>query len=806
MITKRRSSLRTLAGVAIAAMVLLPAAQPARAASTVEIEARAMLAGRYEIGGWLAVSVTLVNDGTPTEGWLSASTDAGSVRRFVELPAGSRKAVTLYVQPGGFQRELEIQYDEPNGTVSTQVDVDVLAQAGDHVAIVGDGTGALRPQLAGVGIEDAPEPILLTAADLPERLEPMAGLSTLVWAADGGTLSEGQRRSIERWIGEGGQLIVLGGADWQARTAAFVDLLPMEGLGAVDGVSQVALAAWAGVDAPPIDEASVVTGSLREDARALATAEDGTPLVTMRSIGAGRVILLGTDLAVEEFRGWDGSPPLWSRLMPTGALFEAAFGVGMPDRDQTAGSMAQALNTLPALEVPPAELLLAVIVGYILLIGPISYLVLRRLDRRELAWITAPVLVVVFSACSYGIGVSLKGSDVIVNQIAVVRSSTAGSTASVETYAGVFSPSDTSLDVLVEADALMGRMRSAGFEPGTTAPASRVASEQGDPARLRGLTVSAGGFEYLRADAIVEHEPVLSVTWAYEDGDIVGTVTNVGEVPLIDVAYISTFGGERIGALEPGASATFTASEDNPNSTSASDQVYGFGGLDASDPERRRIIARRGVIDALVGVGGWFTGGSELGGMGGRGPFIIGWHAGEGPMPITLEGTDPQRYSEVVEVVSIQPGLGRGDVVISPGQMGITIAAEGDVIQVAGTVSIVDGTATFGISLPLSAMSMTVEDVEIVVGPDPISVVQDPGQFGGFWPQGYLVELRDPRSGEWSELGDLEARNRFKIEEPAAAVSSTGRIDVRVTVAEADPTFGQPPVFISARVSGVIDE
>jgi hypothetical protein len=103
-------------------------------------------------------------------------------------------------------------------------------------------------------------------------------------------------------------------------------------------------------------------------------------------------------------------------------------------------------------------------------------------------------------------------------------------------------------------------------------------------------------------------------------------------------------------------------------------------------------------------------------------------------------------------------------------------------------------------------MSMTVEDVEIVVGPDPISVVQDPGQFGGFWPQGYLVELRDPRSGEWSELGDLEARNRFKIEEPAAAVSSTGRIDVRVTVAEADPTFGQPPVFISARVSGVIDE
>ena len=102
--------------------------------------------------------------------------------------------------------------------------------------------------------------------------------------------------------------------------------------------------------------------------------------------------------------------------------------------------MTQALANLPALEVPPAELLLAVIVGYILLIGPVSYLVLRRLDRRELAWITAPLLVVVFSACSYGIGTSLKGSQIIVNQISVVRSVSDGSAANVTTWAGIFSP------------------------------------------------------------------------------------------------------------------------------------------------------------------------------------------------------------------------------------------------------------------------------------------------------------------------------------------------------------------------------
>ena len=67
-------------------------------------------------------------------------------------------------------------------------------------------------------------------------------------------------------------------------------------------------------------------------------------------------------------------------------------GIGPAD-EEIAASMIQALSNLPSLEVPPAELLLAVLVGYILLIGPISYLVLRRLDRRELAWVTAPLLV-----------------------------------------------------------------------------------------------------------------------------------------------------------------------------------------------------------------------------------------------------------------------------------------------------------------------------------------------------------------------------------------------------------------------------
>jgi hypothetical protein len=449
------------------AAMLLPAlllpALPVRAASSVDIEARALVGGRYEVGGWMAIAVTLVNDGEPTQGDLAAATEEGAVQRFVEMPAGARKVVMLYARPEAFQRRITVQYREPNGTVEAFVEVRVLEQSSSQFAIVGDGGGNLRPQLDAGDDLSLPSPLAMTVADIPERSEPLDGLSAIVWADDSSALSEAQRRAMERWIAGGGQLVIVGGPDWQARTAGFTDVLPLDDLTALDGVPHASLASWAGAEAPPAETATISTGALRDDARALIRSDDDTILASMRAVGAGRVILLGSDLASDAYRGWEGSPRLWARLLPTGAMLEQFFG-GFPVAEEAANSMSSALGNLPSLEVPPAELLLVVIVAYILLIGPISYVVLRRMDRRELAWVTAPLLVVLFTACSFGIGTSLKGSDVIINQISLIRTSSAGGSATVESYAGIFSPDRSTYDLSVEADALMARLSPVNFD------------------------------------------------------------------------------------------------------------------------------------------------------------------------------------------------------------------------------------------------------------------------------------------------------------------------------------------------------
>ena len=794
-----------VAGLALLLVALLLPAIPVRAASSIQIEARGLLGGRYAVGGWVGIAVTLVNDGEPTQGTLGAATESGAVQRFVEMPAGARKEVTLYLQPEAFQRQVTIQFQEPNGTVKAVVETRVLEQSSSQFAIVGDGPGTLRPQLStgdGIGV---PAPLSLTLADLPERSEPLEGLSAIVWADDSSGLNEAQRRSIERWVANGGQLVIVGGADWQARTAGFVEILPVDGLTAVDDVEQAALASWAGAESTAVESATVSTGTLHDGARGLIRADDGTILASMRTVGAGRVILVGTDLATDAYRGWEGSPRLWARLLPTNGALEQFFG-GFPP-EETQNAMATALSNLPSLEVPPAELLLVVIVAYILLIGPISYVVLRRMDRRELAWVTAPVLVVVFTACSFGIGNSMKGNEVIVNQISLIRSSGTGGAATIETYAGIFSPDRATYDLTVEEDALMARLGTTGFD-GRPVTASDVVIEQGDPSHVRGLSIGVFGFEAVRADAIVEHEPVLVVTWRNEDGAQIGTVTNEGTLPVQDVAYVGSSGGDMIDdELAPGESAEFTFDSTNFNGSSASDQVYGFGGFDSGNDGQRQILVRRQVIDALVGFGG-FMPGVDLGQSASRGPFVIGWRDEPGPVPVLVDDLESQRYAQAVEVVSVRPTLGPGEVSIDPPQMSVAVlSTEGDATNGGpGSVILGDGSVTYSISLPLDATDMAVSELEILVGPDPSMVLGDQGGFGGFWPEGFTLEVRDPASGAWNLLGDISQQNAFDIADPGTAISGTGRIEVRITGVEANPNFGQASVFVSARAAGVISE
>ena len=79
----------------------------------------------------------------------------------------------------------------------------------------------------------------------------------------------------------------------------------------------------------------------------------------------------------------------------------------------------------PALDAPGADVVGLFLLAYVLILVPINYLVLKRLDKKEWAWVTVPALVAVFAVTTYGVGYAAKGSSVFVNRAAVLET-TAG--------------------------------------------------------------------------------------------------------------------------------------------------------------------------------------------------------------------------------------------------------------------------------------------------------------------------------------------------------------------------------------------
>jgi hypothetical protein len=637
-------------------------------------------------------------------------------------------------------------------------------------------------------------------------------VNAIVWAGDSSSLTDAQRRALDRWVAAGGNLIVLGGPDWQARTAAFADLLPVTGLSATDGISLTPLAEVAGNAAlPEQSTATIATGSLADGAIQLASVSDnaakGSPLLASISRGSGRVTYLAADLAADPLRAWQGSPLLLGRLIPDNRVAVQFIGAG-PSDDDVASSIAQALGNIPALEVPPAELLLAVIVGYILLIGPISYIVLRRRDRRDLAWVTAPLLVLVFSAGTYGIGWSLKGSQVILNELAIVRTTSGSDAASVQTFAGVFSPSRSTYDLTVKADALLTAVNTSSNFGRLDTSTGQYQIEQGNPAHLRGLAVSVFGLQAVRADAVVAYRSALDVSWRLQGDAVVGTVRNTSDHPLEDVAVIGSGSGLMVGTLQPGSQRDFRLTTTTNPGQPVSEQVYGSGGVDTSSPSLRQTAMRRQVIDSLTGFGafggklGFPVAVPLVGSIGLSGPMVLGWTTDTTPLDVSVDGVSAQHYRQSVEVVSGSPAIGSGQATLGPSLLPVSVVStSGDASQqTPGGVMMSKGEAVFRIGLPLEAARLQATALTLYASQDPGALFAAVGNAGGF-PQGYRMALLRPATGAWEDLGELGGVATFSVQDPATAIDAGGQITVRVT---ANSNAGGAQVFVGASVTGVI--
>lgn len=543
----------------LAALAGRPVGAVPAAAAPITLVARPAYEGIFRPGSWLPIIVELENTGVDRTVEVRVAARSGArYGTVVELPNRGRKLVTVYVYLTPASRRLNVQVlHEGQELGSQRIELPPANPRAHVVAVV---TGDAPPvRLPASGDLVAPT---LRLADLPAHSLGLSGFDTLL-LTDGVTsgLSAAQRVALTEWVQRGGQLMLAGGPELQRTLAGLPLALRPVAVTNDEPVAASVLFGESASGAAPVPVARLAPqagdGAPAPYAIPLPPPLAGSGLALEQSVGRGVVTVLGLPLSHPAVVGWADMPLLWERILRPRAELPPGFVPEALNLDAfVEGNLAASLTSLPALELPPLDLLAGLVCAYIVLVGPGTYLVLRRFDRQALGWIVVPLLTLLFAALTYAVGYRQRGGDVVLNTVTLVEPlDERGTAARLRSFVGMFSPERRSYTLRSDA-------------ADTPAPLLRPLSIQGpwDTSSSDGglfLQDLAGGAEArdvevaqwsMRAFAsdVITGDVGLRARLVIDGDQLIGEVENRGAYELIDVTLVQGDQLVRLGDLAPG--------------------------------------------------------------------------------------------------------------------------------------------------------------------------------------------------------------------------------------------------------------
>ena len=645
-------------------------ARPVAAADGPTMEARALLQGHSRVGSWLAIEVHLQNNGAPIVGELRLQGGAQGGTRFslpIDLASPADKKFILYAQPPSFGQDLEVLLVSGDQTVARKKVAFTVHDATQLIV----GVVAARPQglvsqlqLPANQNGLAPVTVPLTPADLPDRIEAWSALDRLVWQdVDTNSLNSDQIGALRGWLALGGRLVIVGGTAGPSVLSGFPDAILPYRPSSTEDVAAASLTSLLGVAPAAATDVPALAGSL-DHGRALVTSGDRV-IAADASYGSGSVALVGFDPTVGWIADSKSTGQLWRGLIPP----RTSAATSMIDDSQILGAVQQ----FPNVALPPIGGLLLLLLGYIVLIGPINYLVLRRLDRREWAWITMPILIALFAVGAYGFGSALRGSDIIVNEVAIVRGAPDATEGSAQVYFGIFSPTRGTYQVALPGGALVSAPIVGDLFGGQVGALDVV---QGATARVRDLSVGFGSLRTVRADTPVD-VPRLHADLQLVNGTLTGTIRNDSDVTLESPAVVLGGSVAVLEDLAPGAQSTVNLKLSSfPNGQSLSDKVIGQNFFPGPGNEaQRRTATRHQIVDQLTYDP---TVGMNLN-LPDDGPVVLAWGR-RSVVDVQVSGQRPTNSANVLFYIPVSMSI-RGATTFGSDLMRSTVLASDAVIM-----------------------------------------------------------------------------------------------------------------------------
>ncbi len=263
-------------------------------------------------------------------------------------------------------------------------------------------------------------------------------------------LNDKQISALKTWTEKGGFLVIGTGPNYQKTLKGLDDLNYIQAQG-TEKINANILYSTFNSDNPSSDNLTIIKADHDEKDVLLST--EKTPLVFDKKMGVGSITIIGFDIGISPFIDWKDKEDFMEELLQDKmSPREGNTNNQIVGTYPSYNRFNNILQYIPMDKSISTKLILGLLIMFILIIGPINYIVLKKLDKREKGWITIPAIVLAFSLVIYFWGFRTGFDKPLVNSISVVRYLPNTSIASVESTSSVLSFSNGDVKISLESD------------------------------------------------------------------------------------------------------------------------------------------------------------------------------------------------------------------------------------------------------------------------------------------------------------------------------------------------------------------